>query len=156
MNIGQIIAKYWIEWVCGLITTGIGFGIGFFVRYKKKSFANALKECQMEVKADITTSMTNQIEEVRKESNEADELINKKIDVLTKTEDNITQGLLSMQGKQFREFCICLLEPGHSITMDEYEQFEEDYAAYKGLGGNHKGDALHDRVVEKFSHQMKQ
>lgn len=66
--------------------------------------------------------------------------------------DRVRVGVLSLQGKSFREECRCLLGKD-MITMDEYEEFEDDYAAYKGLGGNHNGDALHDRVVDKFSKQ---
>ena len=56
---------------------------------------------------------------------------------------------------QYREgLCPCnpyqLLQKNHVITVDEYEDFEVEYDVYKGLGGNHKGDALHARVVEKF------
>ena len=50
--------------------------------------------------------------------------------------------------------CEWLLSPDHVITVQEYEQFEEDYVAYKGLGGNHRGDALYKSVVEKFNKQL--
>jgi hypothetical protein len=48
-----------------------------------------------------------------------------------------------------------LLGTGHYITVDEYEEFEADYATYKRLKGNHRGDALHDRVIDKVRAQMK-
>ena len=68
--------------------------------------------------------------------------------------DNNTKGLLSIQGKQFRDMCEWLLSQEHFITVSEYEQFQEDYVAYKGLGGNHRGDALYKSVVEKFNKQL--
>jgi hypothetical protein len=69
--------------------------------------------------------------------------------------DILESGMLSLQGKQFRDLCEKLLETGYYITVDEYEEFETEYEVYKKLGGNHRGDALHDRVVDKVNAQIK-
>ena len=66
--------------------------------------------------------------------------------------DIIESGILSIQGKQFRDMCEDLLQQDY-ISVDEYEEFEEEYSVYKKLGGNHRGDALHERVVAKFDKQ---
>ena len=80
---------------------------------------------------------------------------NKKLDVrINAVEEQLNHflgALLSLQGSLFREFCEELLEPGRVITVDEFEQFENDYQVYKSLGGNHRGDTLHDSVVRKFN-----
>lgn len=85
---------------------------------------------------------------------EEDEKINKDIASIFVAIENLNVGILSIQGKQFRDMCEELLSPDHVITVQEFEQLEEDYAAYKGLGGNHRGDALHSSVVEKFNKQL--
>lgn len=78
---------------------------------------------------------------------------NSDVQTLNNTMKALTKGILSIQGRQFRQQCRYLLAVDHVITIEEYEEFENDYAAYKGLGGNHTGDALHDSVVEKFHKQ---
>ena len=83
-----------------------------------------------------------------------DKRIRADIEALYLSLESNTKGILSIQGKQFRDMCEWLLSPDHVITVQEYEQFEEDYVAYKGLGGNHRGDALYKSVVEKFNKQL--
>lgn len=61
----------------------------------------------------------------------------------------IKQGLLSLQGRDFREECYRLLKENHVITLEEYEQVESDHAAYNALGGNHNGDHLYELVKHK-------
>jgi len=55
----------------------------------------------------------------------------------------------------FYDECRRLLDPNHVITLDEYEQFNKDYEAYKALGGNHRGDILYKSVVVKFEESLK-
>jgi hypothetical protein len=40
-----------------------------------------------------------------------------------------------------------------SISIEEYEEFEDEYSVYKSLGGNHRGDSLHARVIAKYDKQ---
>lgn len=107
-----------------------------------------------ELRTEIVDELTVKIDKVEEKSDNNDKAIRKDIEILSNNLENLTAGVLSMQGKQFRDECIRLLEPDHFITFDEYQQFEEDYSAYKGLGGNHTGDALHKRVVNKFTSQV--
>ena len=85
---------------------------------------------------------------------EEDRKIKADIESIYLSLENVTTGILSIQGKQFRDMCEWLLSQEHYITVQEYEQFQEDYVAYKGLGGNHRGDALYKSVVEKFNKQL--
>ena len=94
------------------------------------------------------------IKTVQTISDEADKQLQEEMIIIKNGVENLTSGILSIQGKQFREECVAMLDPEHFILVDEYEQFEEDYIAYKTLGGNHNGDALHARVVEKFNAQI--
>ena len=107
------------------------------------------------MREEIVDELTEKINKVEQKSDENDRIVKEEIEILSNNVENLTIGVLSLQGKQFRDECIQLLRPEHAITVDEYEQFEEDYVAYKGLGGNHMGDALHSRVVEKFNNHIK-
>lgn len=65
--------------------------------------------------------------------------------------ENLTKGILSMQGKQFRADCRELLKPDHILTQDEFLEISNDHEAYNALGGNHTGDMLFDAVRKKFN-----
>lgn len=150
----SVIVKYWIEWVCAIFATAISFGARHYVKLQRASWERRIIDEENRVKHEVVEKLEREIKEVRDESNKNDESMRQKMTTLFQGEENMTLGLLSVQGKQFREFCIYLLSADHVITIAEYEQFEEDYRAYKALKGNHRGDALHDRVVEKFSSQV--
>ncbi len=64
--------------------------------------------------------------------------------------DTLQDGILSIQGRDFKADCRSLLQPDHEITLDEYEQIIEEHEVYNNLGGNHKGDELFDLVTHKF------
>ena len=111
----------------------------------------------------IICTFEKKIEEVRKNSSEKEasirndltnmhEELAKKDSEIKKDIGTLQEGILSIQGKQFRELCKELLKKDY-ISVEEYDEFEEEYAVYKSLGGNHKGDALHERVVRKCDRQ---
>lgn len=151
----EFIVKYWVGWVFGLIATGLGFVAKHYYKLHKTSKEQEIKESHEALKKELLVTFTERLEEETNRSNEEDKKIETKIETLSQTMDNLTTGILSIQGKQFRDFCLMLLEPNHIITTQEYEQFEEDYDAYKALRGNHRGDALHDRVVDKFRNSLR-
>ena len=151
----DFIIKYWVEFVCGLVAAGIGVFAKHYVKLQKKALEDAWRRKEEAAKDEVIKKLEGELEEEISKSEEADEEMKEQIEGLSYLIDNLTQGVLSIQGKQFRDICLYLLDPDHIITIQEYEQFEEDYAAYKALGGNHRGDALHDRVVEKFTNQLK-
>ena len=152
----DIFIKYWVQWLCGLIATGIAIWAKHVIKLEKESVNKTKAERMKEIREEIVDELTEKINRVEQKSDENDRIMKAEIEVLSNNVDNLTIGVLSLQGKQFRDECIFLLSPDHFITVDEYQQFEEDYLAYKGLGGNHTGDALHNRVVEKFNNQIKQ
>ena len=151
----DFIIKYWVEFVCGLVAAGIGIFAKHYVKLQKKALEDAWRRKEEAAKDEVIKKLEAELESEISKSEEADEEMKEQIEGLSYLIDNLTQGVLSIQGKQFRDICLYLLDPDHIITIQEYEQFEEDYAAYKALGGNHRGDALHDRVVEKFTNQLK-
>lgn len=72
----------------------------------------------------------------------ADEELQKQINVMQ-------SGILSIQGKNFREDCRILLAPEKEFTLKEFENLQQEHAIYKALGGNHEGDTLFDLVTKK-------
>lgn len=77
------------------------------------------------------------------------EVINKRIDSMENMLFVFKQGLLSVQGHQFRKKCKELLAETHELTLDEYTQLIADHDAYNALGGNHEGDRLFNLVEKK-------
>lgn len=151
----DIFVKYWLQWIFGLIAAGIVIWAKHIIKLEKESVNRVKAERMKEMREEIVDELTEKIDKVEQKSDENDRIMKEEIEVLSNNVENLTIGVLSLQGKQFRDQCIFLLDPEHIITVDEYEQFEEDYVAYKGLGGNHTGDALHKRVVDKFNNHIK-
>lgn len=121
----------------------------------EKNNMKTTKDQQMKaMRTEIVEELEVKIEEVRQHSDENDKKMHEEIGVLETGVKKLTVGVLSLQGKQFKEYCRELLQPGHIITVSEYEDFEAEYDVYKTLDGNHKGDLLHQRVVDKFNAQL--
>ena len=159
----QWIGTHWVEWLFCLIGIVLTFLAKHHVKVQKELLEEKWKDKEKNMCGTIITTFENNLDEVRKNSSEReasirndlttmhDELV-KKDSEIKKDIGTLQDGILSIQGKQFRELCENLLEQDY-ITVEEYEDFETEYAVYKGLGGNHKGDALHERVVAKYDRQ---
>lgn len=177
-TIGSIALKYWVELILGLIVTGGGFLIKRYLRLEKEErqreqkeyFDNVLKKIQSENQQvlkslekehnkmnqnsedkydEINTKVDKALEASREESKSDDAVLEKEILALEKNITALTAGVLSMQGKEFRNNCRKLLAENHVITLDEWEELDKDHTAYNGLGGNHKGDHLFSLVKKK-------
>lgn len=177
-TIGSIALKYWVELILGLIVTGGGFLIKRYLRLEKEErqreqkeyFDNVLKKIQSESQQvlkslekehdkmnqnsedkydEINTKVDQALEAGREESKSDDAVLEKEISALKKNITALTAGVLSMQGKEFRNNCRKLLAEDHVITLDEWEELDKDHTAYNGLGGNHKGDHLFSLVKKK-------
>ena len=135
----EFITRYWVEVAFGLIIAGITW---LFKRHLKleKEHADADREKNKQEILNIT-----------REENQ--EQINR-IQLLESELTALKAGLLSVQGRMYREFCEQLLAEYDEIPIELFEQEEEDYATYKQLGGNHRGDSLHNAVVKKFNTQV--
>lgn len=145
----EFIVKYWLQFALGLIASCLTFGIKEYYTIKKKEFELERVALREGIIKDIDEKLKVEMEK----SNAEDEHIRADMNRLDVTMKSLIQGLLSVQGKNFREECERLLFED-CINVVDYEQFEEDYAAYKALGGNHRGDALHARVVDKYVAQL--
>lgn len=84
-------------------------------------------------------------------ANREDSNIQASLEITDAKLENLTKGLLSIQGKQFRADCRELLEQDHHLTQEEFMEISADHDAYNALGGNHTGDMLFDAVRKKFN-----
>ena len=145
MDILSIFTNYWLQWLLGVIAARIAFGAKHYVKLQKKSWQDKWDTREASIKTDIMDKFDQKIQaqvEAKKIKND--------IETLATALSNVTRGILSIQGRQFLHTCHHLLEQDHVITVDEYEAFNDDYDAYKALGGNHRGDVLYKSVVAKF------
>lgn len=177
-TIGSIVLKYWVELILGLIVAGGGFLIKRYLRLEKEErqreqkayFDKILEKIQSENQQvlkslekehdkmnqnskdkynEINTKIDETLEAGREESKSDDAVLEKEISALEKNIVALTAGVLSMQGKEFRNNCRKLLAEDHVITLDEWEELDKDHMVYNGLGGNHKGDHLFSLVKKK-------
>lgn len=177
-TIGSIVLKYWVELILGLIVAGGGFVIKRYLRLEKEErqreqreyFDKMLDKIQKENQQvldhlekehdtmnqnsedrydEINTKVDKALEAGREESKADDAVLEKEIVAVEKNIAALTAGVLSMQGKEFRNNCRKLLAEDHIITLDEWEELDKDHMAYNGLGGNHKGDHLFSLVKKK-------
>lgn len=155
MEVLEWIAKYWVNWLCALAAGGIALFAKHYVKLQKKQMEDKWAEKEKNMCGKIIRTLEEEIAKVETQSKDEDSKIHTELAKIHQDVDNMESGILSIQGKQFKDFCEYLLETGHYISVDEYEEFEVEYDVYKGLGGNHRGDALHDRVIDKVKAQMK-
>ena len=166
----QWIAQYWVSWVCALLAGGVVFFAKRYISMEKKAAEEKWKDKEVNMCGKIITNFDEKISEIKTISNDkesklyesvqavqnnldkSDKIIFDDLSNVHSEVDIIESGVLSIQGKQFRDMCEDLLKQDY-ITVEEYEEFEEEYAVYKGLGGNHRGDSLHARVVAKVDKQ---
>ena len=166
----QWIAQYWVSWLCALIAGGVIFFAKRYISMEKKNAEEKWKDKEMNMCGKIITNFDEKISEVKTLSNDKESRLYESVQTVQNNLDKsdkiifddlssihsemgiIESGILSIQGKQFREMCEELLEKDY-ITVEEYQEFEDEYAVYKSLGGNHRGDALHARVVAKCDKQ---
>ena len=154
MEVLQWIVKYWIEWICVIVSGGIVLFTKHYIKIQKQMQENKWKEKEATMCNKIIEKLEEEITAVEVSSQEEDEEIHKELDNIHQELNAVESGILSLQGKQFRDLCERLLTPDHYISLDEYEVFEAEYEVYKHLGGNHRGDSLHDSVVHKFTNQL--
>lgn len=165
----DFIAKYWLEFVFGLVAGCIVFIIKQYYSSKEKLH----EQDQEDFKQDIIDTINKDIEEQVLRSDNADEKLEGLISELSDSVKNLSigistiqnqmmidnvqalkAGVLSMQGKVFKGDCRRLLEPNHLITEEEYEDIVADHKSYNGLGGNHIGDSLFLSVMKKWNAQL--
>lgn len=155
---GEFIAQYWLEVLFGLIMAGFGIFCKKYyqlakesIQSKKDDFLSGVKEMM----ANENKQLVNVIDEREKNLNNEDTRLQNSINHIEDDIQKLTAGMLSIQGKSFKNDCRLLLEDNHHITLAEYESIAHDYRTYKGLGGNSNGDGLFDLVKLKYENQLK-
>ena len=113
-----------------------------------KRYNELIKQSQ-DTYIEITTKVQEAMLAGRDESKADDAYLQGQISEVSNELGFLKAGLLSIQGKEFRENCRKLLADDHEITLDEWEEIDADHEAYNGLGGNHKGDHLYELVKKK-------
>lgn len=154
--IGEIIAKYWIEFLCAIVGAGLTAAfVKIKTTYKKGRTAEADER---------KTEIINAVKDVVKaENKKLSTKVKQNIDSLqTSLEDLrdefiiLQNGVLSTQGREFKDDCRRLLEADHHITLCEFEHLQKEHNVYNSLGGNSDGDELFRLVQLKFEGEIQE
>ena len=111
---------------------------------------DGLKEHAQQMEKDMTECSQNLLKIVEKDRDERIEADERIEGTLT----NMQDGMLAIQGRNFKNDCHKLLKPDHVIFYKEYEQLVADHAVYNKLGGNHEGDELFEMVKAKYKNTI--
>lgn len=173
------VAKYWLNFLLVAAGSGVtALAQKLYKRYKtgKKMEENKPFE---QYKSEIGEILKDNLEAVTKRQQDFEERIENgvfgvvkekeaefkkeetellsKMDALTiKVQESINaanvrrKGLLEIYRKSFLESCKILLQSGHIITDEEFEDLTSAYKIYKELGGNHQGDTNYRAVEDKY------
>lgn len=157
----DFIAKYWLEFLFGIVALGLtGLTRYFYGLYKKEKQRledEAYEKIIVELKNKISDehkTTAKLLETERELSQQENNVLKQDINNLNGKLDVVNNGVLSIQGKQFKDDCRALLKPDHEITLDEFEEIESDHETYNKMGGNHTGDKLFQMVEQKFRNSL--
>lgn len=164
----EFIAKYWLEFAFGIVALGLTglakYFYGLYKKAKKQQVEESHKQIVTDLKKLIDAEHANSaklhentlslFKAERELSKEDDEAIKQSVIALDEKISTVQSGVLSIQGKQFKDDCRVLLKDDHVITLDEFEEIEADHEAYNALGGNHQGDKLFQMVESKFKNSL--
>ena len=167
----EFILKYWVEVVFGLIVSGLSFACRRYWKLWRAEQQHQKTEEQKIFYDGILEKIDERFEKMNERFKEIDkrfEETNNRITALdNKVEQKINEvckdvqssgaqqkilkeGLLSVQGSNFKRQCKALLEPTHKISETEWLQHQIDFEAYERLGGNDDGHDLHNVVAHKY------
>ena len=157
----EFITQYWLEVLFGLICAAIAwFAKRTANKYKsllELEKKNKKNEFWDEVKAEIKNDHITLEEKINQRTLESLDRYEKTCKQIEQTNENLDvlrQGMLSVQGKEFKEGCRKLLDSEHDITLSEYEDISVEHNVYKHLGGNHDGDSLFELVKAKYEKSL--
>lgn len=158
----DIIVKYWLEFALGLIAAGLGIACKkIYALYMSEKNTKKTKERENlmdDMKAMMTScqlEVLNKVGEREQELQEEDRKIKENLESLTNSVVVLKDGILSLQGREFRQDCRDLLKEDHVITISEYETLVREHQVYNSLGGNHRGDALFHAAEQKYKNSLK-
>ena len=183
-EVGNFILTWGLDFVLGGVGVGLGFLARHYYKLAKDNKVHEDKDKKAAFKTELTNEVKQLIKEVRKEvrkeidaessqvraeiaeyeTNDGERLtqleastrvLDTTLSAVVASLDAIKEGLLAVQGHEFRNKCRKLLAKD-IILPEDYEQLESDHLAYNGLGGNHKGDSLFEQVKIKYYAQLQQ
>lgn len=165
----EFISQYWLEFVFGLVAACLVFIIRQYYKQKSQLEDKDQEDFKEEILDTINADICEQVNkcqhidgEIRSCIADLTETVKQLNDSVANIQhqmlvDNVTAlkaGILSVQGKIFKEDCRNLLRAYHVITEEEYEDIVADHKSYNGLGGNHIGDSLFKSVMNKWNKQI--
>lgn len=153
----EFITEYWLEVLFGLICAAVGFVAKRYKTLYDESKKSKKNEFWTEVRGEITNDHKVLEEKINQRTAESLDRFDKVCAQISQTNTNLEtlkEGILSVQGKEFKEDCRQLLDTKHEITLSEFEDISVEHNVYNKLGGNHDGDNLYELVEAKFKKNM--
>lgn len=136
-----------------LATVVAGAIVGAVVLVVKKPFA-IYKEHKIQKENQAKDDFKNDIIEAISTKEKAENAnLQSQIDEVKTAVKIITDGILSIQGRDFKKHCRELINKP-IVTENEYLEICKDYDAYKALDGNGEGDILFADLKEKHKAQL--
>ena len=152
----EFILKYWLGWLFGLVAVAITFIVKRHFKLEQKDYQQKQKERMDELRSQVKDEIIDQLDKEVTQLKEEDLKVHEEIVEIKHSVNTMTEGVLAIHGRDFKDECRRLLQPEHTITLDEYEQICKDHKIYNKLGGNDRGDALFEAVVTKYNSSLKQ
>ena len=157
----DMIVNYWLEFLLGLISSGLialcTYLYKLYKNEKKRKRSASDDRIINEVKTIVQDHDRDIMKLIQKEelaSQKADSVAEEKMRQIQANLTILTEGMLSIQGKQFKDECRALLADGHHITLAEYENASNEHRIYNSLKGNHEGDELFRLVGVKYHSEI--
>ena len=146
----EFILKYWVEVVFGLIVSGLSFACRRYWKLWREEQQHQKTEEQKAFYDGIIEKIDERFEETNNRITALDNKVEKNVQSSDAQQKILREGLLSVQGNNFKRQCKALLEPTHKISETEWLQHQIDFEAYERLGGNDDGHDLHNAVAHKY------
>lgn len=153
----EFILKYWVEVVFGLIVSGLSFACRRYWKlwrteqqYQKTEEQKAFYDGILEKIDERFEKIDERFEEMNNRITALDNKVEKNVQTSDAQQEILKEGLLSVQGNNFKRQCKALLDPTHKISETEWLQHQIDFEAYERLGGNDDGHDLHNAVAHKY------
>lgn len=133
----DFVVKYWVEFALGLIVSGLGLFCKHLMKERKHYKELADQEQQKKQDAHIDEKLNpilDDIEQIRTYLRNIQNEDSRKFDII-------------IASYRFRlcQLCKIYLDRGY-MTPAEYEQLNEFYKTYRGLGGNGAAKEWYDKV----------
>lgn len=159
----DFIIKYWLEVAFGLVCGAVAWLAKKYVTMSKTEKENH----EASILTTIKKQMDSQYDKTQKQMDNCYNRLEAKISDFVKASEkederiyekigNLEDGILSLQGQQFKESCHALLDQKEPITFSQYDKLMIEHKTYNKLGGNHDGDQLFHLVSLKYEKQQSQ